>query len=104
MCDITPEQAAQFSAELNQPEKAKEFLLTSPPRKIQAFIHLIGGGQHNHWFHLARTALDIRLAEDSEVYSRRIFWLTLVVAGLTAVLLALTIALVILTYKLAQNA
>jgi hypothetical protein len=65
MSDITPKQAARFTQVGNESIKAKEFLLTASPRQIQEFIHNINTADYNPWIHRARTALDIRLAEDA---------------------------------------
>ena len=62
----TPKEIAALP--INAPEKRK-WLLEASAREIQQFIHLIvdnpyGGKEYE----LARTALDIRLAEDAKAF------------------------------------
>jgi hypothetical protein len=94
---MTAKEAADFTNPPSQPEKIKEFLLTAPPREIQKFIHLIGGGQHSFDFHLARTALEIRLAEDADKRADKLvcftrwlifFTITLVFIGIIQIIYA----------------
>lgn len=42
-----------------------EFILRSPARDLQEFIHNIGIYPNSQWFHRAKVALEIRLAEDA---------------------------------------
>ena len=71
----------------------KEFLLHASPRAIQEFLHNIPLVPNSAPERLARAALDIRIAEDSEISTRRIVRLTLALVVLTFALLVLTIAL-----------
>ena len=69
---MTPEEAAKPATWPNNDDKrVQEFLVDASARVIQAFIHLIPINAHSCFFHLARTALDVRLAEDATKQSDR---------------------------------
>jgi hypothetical protein len=62
---MTPEEAArETNLPLGNTQAGKEFLLTASPRQIQRFIHNIAPREYNHFFNLAKVALDIQLAEE----------------------------------------
>jgi hypothetical protein len=46
-------------------EQILDFLTTAPARELQQYIHNISVDAYSHWYQRARTALDIRLAEDA---------------------------------------
>ncbi|MGO9586631.1 MAG: hypothetical protein ACLP2Y_10595 [Limisphaerales bacterium] len=72
------------SFDTTRDNEVKEFLLGATPKEIQRFIHRISIDGRPRFFHLARTALEIRLAEDAENTTRRIVHLTWALVGLTA--------------------
>lgn len=102
----TPEgfaDAANNSAlDQSNDDKIKDFLKSASPREIQRFIHQLNTLAQPTFFQFARTALDIRLAEDAEKTSRRIVWLTWGLIILTFSLLAVTVGLYKDTYKNTQ--
>jgi len=97
---MIPKEAANCGDE----QKAIDWIRQASARDIEQFIHLCQlqtSGVRN--VERGRIALDIRLSEDAEIYSRRIVWLTWVVAVFTAVLVVLTAVLVFLTCHLVEN-
>jgi hypothetical protein len=115
---MTPQETAAFAAShQEQPAKVQEFLLAASPREIQEFTHLIPASDpHRKYLHLARVALDVRLAEDqakameqlqhhTEVLlniakslldeTKLLRWLTVILLVFTAALLVFTICPVI---------
>jgi hypothetical protein len=99
---MTPKEAADFETAGNY-DKVKEFFLAASARELQEFIHLKPAYTTLMTFNRARVALDIRLAEDVDISTKRIVWLTRFVAILTVVLVVLTAVLVFLTFKLAHH-
>ena len=74
-------------------EELYAWIVTATARELQDYIHEISVTPNSHDYQRARTALDIRLAEDAEISTRRIIRLTWVLAALTLALLVLTAAL-----------
>ena len=74
-------------------EKIRGFLVTASARNIQEYIHEKSASPDSHMYQRARTALNIRLAEDAEIISKRLYKLTWALLAITAVLLVFTIAL-----------
>lgn len=90
----------EISQTANQFER-QEWLLSATSREICDFFTYCP--HDSHAFQFARAALDIRISKDAEILNRRIYWLTLLVAILTAALVALTVVLVVLTVKLTEH-
>lgn len=93
----TPKEAAESG---NQFER-QEWLLSATIEEIFGFFTYCPA--HGHAFEFARAALFIRMSRDAEKLNRRILWLTVFVAILTAVLVGLTVVLVVLTQKLVTH-
>jgi hypothetical protein len=103
---MTPQEAAElasgvFELSPDEDKKVQEFISFESPRNIQQFIHLLYAKGHDRYFHLARTALEIRLSEDAAIYTRRIIRLTWVLAILTFALLAVEVRAVFFPQLLA---
>lgn len=74
-------------------EELHNWLVTASARELQEYIHNVSVDPMSHKYQRARTALDIRLAEDAEISTRRIVRLTWGLIALTVALLFITIAL-----------
>jgi hypothetical protein len=98
---ITPEQFADCANESGLDNRhdfaIKKFLRDASAKDIQRFIHQLNTVGNPPFFQFARTALDIRLAEDAEKTSRRI-------VRLTWGLIILTCGLLVLTWELYKDA
>jgi hypothetical protein len=93
---MTPKEAAalanvQFGLAPEDDKKVQEFIASESPRNIQQFIHRLNAFGHPRYFNLARTGLEIGLAEDAAIYTRRIIRLTWILAILTFALLSVEI-------------
>jgi len=87
---ITPKEAASLlesNIDDQNTRAINDFLRNASARDIQEFIHNIH--EQSGYIQRARTALDIRLAEDSEITSRRIVHLTWALLAVSVALLAL---------------
>jgi hypothetical protein len=102
---MTPEEAASLTNTLDgsADDTVKQFLRSAPARDIQRFIHRINVETRPRFFHLARTALDIRLAEDAEFTALRLERHTVQLKYLTYALVAFTAVLTCLTFILVKH-
>jgi hypothetical protein len=95
----TPKQIADLP--VNSGEK-RQWLLEASAREIQQFIHLIADNPYcGKEYELARTALDIRLAEDADVAAQNLVLGTDHLVTQTEKLVKFTQSLVYLTVILA---
>ena len=82
----------------------REWILTEPdPRKIQELFHNIAIETHSAEYQLARTAIEILLAESAERSTERLERHTKHLLFITYVLAALTAGLLVLTYVLMKH-
>ena len=90
---MTPQEACNLANALDGSgdQKVKAFLLAASAREIQAFIHCLDMQRRDYYREMARAALDIRLAEDAEITTRRIVWLTVGLLILTVALFAVEV-------------
>jgi hypothetical protein len=60
-------------------EEIDAWVISATPRELQEYIHHIGIGPHAYLYQRARTALEIRLAEDAQKQADKLarftFWL-----------------------------
>lgn len=67
---MTPEVAARLANQYNfisadQSLEIIDFISAESPRRLQDFIHLLNRDGQNRYFNLAKTTLEIRLAEEA---------------------------------------
>ena len=104
---MTPKDVADIAngyADGGRWKEAEEFIFSASARELQSLIHMIQASQNSRVFHLARTALEIRLAEDAgktaEKLSNqtdRLVAETVTLKKFTKGILGLTVALVFFT-------
>jgi hypothetical protein len=80
-------------AECGDLNEQKAWLIDASPREIEQFMHRIALVPNCAEERLSRVALDIRIAEDAEIYTRRIVRLTWALVILTAALLFYTVVI-----------
>jgi len=103
---MTPEDYARLATDSGDPEKVrkvKDFLVSASARDIQKFIHSMNIHAASAVLQMARTSLEIRLAEDSEKTALRLEKHTKHLLLITYILAVLTIGLLVLTYVLVKH-
>ena len=89
LSSINPKEAASLldsNIDDQHADLLNAFLKKAPASDIQEFILNING--QSEYVQRAKTALDVRIAENSEINSRRILYLTVALVVLTVALLA----------------
>ena len=101
---MTGKEAAQIKGtETGDREKILGFFLIAPARELQQYIHETSASTDRHMYQRAKIALSIRLAEDAEKISGRLYILTWALLVLTVALLFFTIALYKDSHALTQR-
>jgi|ERR1041384_2763269 hypothetical protein len=101
---MKPEETAPLANRIGDPKAdmdIKQFLLDASPRDIQKFVHLIRVDTNSRYYPLAKTALDIRLAEDAQKATEKLAQHTERLEKQSASLVRFTRALYCLTAVLA---
>jgi TPR repeat protein len=101
---IKPKQAAELAAsniDGQYDDAINNFLLKVPARDIREFILNIN--ESSGYVQRAKTALDIRLAEDAEIHSRRTVHLTWALLVVSVALLAFPFLQIIISKNRAAN-
>jgi hypothetical protein len=96
----TPEELANRN---NQAEMREWILAESDPRKIQQLFHTIAIQTHSAEYQLARTAIEILIAESAERSSQRLERHTKHLLVITYFLAVLTAGLLLLTFALLKH-
>ena len=102
---MTPKVAADIANQFlsvhdAQDRDVQDFIAVAPPRDIQLFIHFLNRDGHARYFDLARTTLEVRLAEDAERTAQKLVTGTDTLVAETKTLVNLTHRLYILTFVL----
>lgn len=97
---MTPKEAVHCANTGGSQQRVQEFIVTASPGELEEFCHYLEAGAHSRYFHLARIALDIRLAEDAERTAHKLVTGTDRLVAQTETLVKLTHRLYILTIVL----
>jgi hypothetical protein len=106
---MTPKEAADLANQFlsvspDQDREIQDYISVETPRNLQKFIHFLNRDGHTRYFNLARTTLEVRLAEDANKtaiklseQTDRLVCETVELRRFTKGLFWLTVALVIFT-------
>jgi hypothetical protein len=98
---LTPREAADCANKGAHNQRLQEFIVLSPPRELEEFCHYLDAGAHSKYFHLARIALDLWLAEAADKTAQKLVAGTDTLITETKTLVKLTKGLIGLTVVLA---